>query len=650
METVRDLVDKRVVDAVVGRDRELSLLRECLRPTGPVVCFVHGIPGIGKTALLEGFTARARADGLVVLPVDGRWVEPSERGFLDHLGSRLGTGRKTLDAVTHRLDGLEGTVVIAVDTYERLRLLDSWLRRTFVPALPRNAKLIVASRFPPPSRWFTRTGWQDLVRPVRLGPLSAESSADLLARHGVTGTRARRIQDFAHGHPLALRLAATAALEDDGPAVGDGGISRVVQELSRQVLVEVPDLATRDALMAASAVRRTTVSLLSAMLPDEDAGALHGRLESLPFVFSGPDGLVVHDTVREAIAAACRANDPDRYRHYRHAAWRQLFAELGDAGRSELWRYTADMLYLIENPICREAFFPSGAQKLSVEPADEGHGDAIIGITAEHEGPEAVDLMRYWWRVRSHRFKTIHDSADGVIGFYVMFPADEARAAPQDPIVQAWLGHLEEAGTDPGNTLFIRRWLSREDGESPSPVQAAAWLDIKRTYMEMRPDLRRVYLTVREMTPYARAAEKLGFVYESGLDRTLDGRVYRSASLDLGPASVDGWLAGLAAAEMGIRLDDGALLDHAARALQVDDRHVPLSTREYAVLALMERRMGEAVSRDELLTTVWQDADVASNVVDSVVYSLRRKMGEEGDRLETVRGIGYRLGSVIDNR
>src|SRR6266849_2192345 len=32
--------------------------------------------------------------------------------------------------------------------------------------------------------------------------------------------------------------------------------------------------------------------------------------------------------------------------------------------------------------------------------------------------------------------------------------------------------------------LFIRRWLGKQDGERPSPVQAACWLDIKRHYME----------------------------------------------------------------------------------------------------------------------------------------------------------------------
>lgn len=643
MMKVRDLVDLQAPRALLGRDRELQRLLACLEPEGPVVTVVHGIPGIGKSALLRAFVSRARGSGRAVAEVDGRSVEPSERGFLEHLSRELETEDASLEAIAGRFADADGVDVLVVDTYERLRLLDTWLRRTFVPALPPDARLVVASRYPPHDRWFIRAGWQELVLPLRLGPLSEEGAQALLEAMGVGEIQARRIRDFAHGHPLALKLAAAAALEEAEPGFGDFGISRVVQELSRRALEGVEDGPTREALVAASAVRRTTVSLLGAIFPEEDARTLHERLAALPFVYSGPDGLVVHDAVKEAIAASTRAHDPDRYRRYRRAAWERLRTEVGDAGRSELWRYTADMLYLIENPIVREAFFPSGVQELSVEPAGEEEADAVVEIAARHDGPEAVDLIRYWWRVRRRHFRVVLAPGAEVVGFYFMLPADEARAAPQDPVVQAWLAHLEGGGPRPDRTLFIRRWLSRADGESPSAVQAACWLDIKRTYMEMRPELRRVYLTVRDLAPYAEAAEKLGFEAEAELAVVVGEEIYHTAWLDFGPGSVDGWLRGLAAAELGVEAEEAGLLDHRARELRVDDRRVPLSPREFEVLSILERRMGEAVAREELLDTVWQDQDVASNVVDSVIYSLRQKLGEEDDRLETVRGFGYRL-------
>ena len=62
------------------------------------------------------------------------------------------------------------------------------------------------------------------------------------------------------------------------------------------------------------------------------AGAF-ARLRALPFVELGREGLVVHDTVREAVAALLRATDPVRHRAYRAAAWRQIRRELDGAGR-----------------------------------------------------------------------------------------------------------------------------------------------------------------------------------------------------------------------------------------------------------------------------------------------------------------------------
>jgi hypothetical protein len=75
----------------------------------------------------------------------------------------------------------------------------------------------------------------------------------------------------------------------------------------------------------------------------------------------GPDDLALHDTVREVVAALLRVNDPSAHRAHRIAAWWQLRRELRTASPADLWRYTADLLYLIENPAVREAFFPPPA-------------------------------------------------------------------------------------------------------------------------------------------------------------------------------------------------------------------------------------------------------------------------------------------------
>jgi hypothetical protein len=302
-------------------------------------------------------------------------------------------------------------------------------------------------------------------------------------------------------------------------------------------------------------VRRTTVSLLDVLVPGTDTDDLYERLQLLPFVDSERDGLHLHDVVQEAIAEATKAGDPTGYREYRRAAWRQLRKEVMTAGAPELWRFTADLLYLIENPVCREAFFPSSIHPLAVEPAAAEHSDSIESIARLHDGPEATDALCAWWKNAPGSFSVARDEEGTIVGFYCMFDplSVDAVDRTKDPIFDAWMTHLEANPVPDGQVvLFIRRWLGTADGERPSGVQAACWLDIKRSYMELRPRLRRVYLTVTDFDPYAAVAAELGFqpIAEAFVD--LDDTTYHSAALDFGPGSVDGWLSALIATELAI--------------------------------------------------------------------------------------------------
>ena len=133
------------------------------------------------------------------------------------------------------------------------------------------------------------------------------------------------------------------------------------------------------------------------MLEEPDGAEALRRLLDLPFVDAGRDGLVVHEAVRDAVAGFLRGTSPTRYRSYRRAAWRQLRTETREAAPAELWRYTADMLYLIDNPVAREAFFPSGSQSLAVEPARADDASAVATVARRHEGRDAAALLERWW-------------------------------------------------------------------------------------------------------------------------------------------------------------------------------------------------------------------------------------------------------------
>ena len=552
---MKDLLAKRAQENFIGRTEEMASLLQCLEGECPLVVHIHGIGGVGKSALVQAFSVRAQEQGSTVVILDSPLMEPTERGFLDELGNAIGSDTPTIEEVVNRLESFGARVFLVIETYEVFRLMDTWLRQVFVPALPENVRVILVGREPPTPGWLTAPEWQGMFSSIVLGPLDNQDALGLLSRAGVSEKNSQRINKFAKGHPLTLKLAASAALERPSLDLQDLAEHKVIQELSRLFLVDVADPMTREALEAASVARRITKSLLGAMLPDNPSQETYDKLNALAFVDSMRDGLRVHDAVHEAISASLRAADPNRHREYRRSAWKQLRSEVRKAGTRELWRYTADMLYLIENPVVREAFFPSGSQQYAVEPARNEDSAAIQQITEKHEGADAAKLLRLFWERLPQKFHVVRGEDGSIAGYYCCFDPNTVDPADfhEDPILKLWW-HQEKENPVPENqtVLFLRRWISLEHGEAPSPVQAACWLDIKRTYMELRPKLRRVYLTVVDLPTYAPVAVKLGFnpISEAALE--LDGSTYHTAMLDFGPSSVDGWLAGLVADELGI--------------------------------------------------------------------------------------------------
>jgi hypothetical protein len=145
---------------VFGRERELGLLSEAMRHSGPRVTHVHGISGIWKPALISEFAAIWRSKKRMVLLLDGRMIEPTESGFRHELSRQLRIGRPTLGNIVRVLSKKSRAVVIALDSYELLSLLDAWLRHVFLSRLGKNVRLILASRFPPAPQWTETLDWR----------------------------------------------------------------------------------------------------------------------------------------------------------------------------------------------------------------------------------------------------------------------------------------------------------------------------------------------------------------------------------------------------------------------------------------------------------------------------------------------------------
>lgn len=641
-----ELLDRRAQRGFVGREAELAALRAMLTPQGPRVAHVHGIAGIGKSALLQRFATEAEASGASVIRLDCRQIEPTTFGLRQSLGKAVGDGSPDVETLADRLGQLGAVVVVAFDTYEVFRLLDTWLRQVFIPLLSDNVRVLFVGRLPPSSAWHATPGWGDLLQSVPVAPLSEPEARTLLHDRGVAGKEAAEIAHSTHGHPLTLMLAAAALREGRFMWPQGAPLQHALETLTDMFLADVGDPVTRQLLEGVGVTRRITVSLLGALFPELTPRDAYERLRNLPFIDVTEDGLIIHDAVRDAISVSLHASDPQRHLEYRRAAWRQLIDEAESAAGGDLWRYTADMLYLIENPVVREAFFPSGTSPVTVESAQPGDESALADIVETHDGPRAAEALLSWWHAWPQSFSVVRNPQGQVVGLYCKLRSDQvgARRLLDDPITAQWYAHLKRRPMARGDiALFCRRWLSVSEGDSPGEVQAAVWLDLKRTYMELRPALRRVYLTVCDIAAYASVARRLGFEVLTERDVELDGSRYHSAMLDFGPASVDGWLADVAAAELGIRRGP-ELLDMEARELVLAEGRVALTPLEFGVMHHLVAQQGKAVSRTALLRDVWGTTyEGGSNVVDAVMRTLRRKLGYQATRVETVTGVGYRL-------
>jgi two-component system OmpR family response regulator len=88
------------------------------------------------------------------------------------------------------------------------------------------------------------------------------------------------------------------------------------------------------------------------------------------------------------------------------------------------------------------------------------------------------------------------------------------------------------------------------------------------------------------------------------------------------------------------------VLDRLARNARLNGQTVGLTPREFTLLTYLAREAGRVVPRSELVHKVWASSyEPGSNIVDAHVKKLRGKLGDCASLIETVRGVGYRMGA-----
>ena len=86
-------------------------------------------------------------------------------------------------------------------------------------------------------------------------------------------------------------------------------------------------------------------------------------------------------------------------------------------------------------------------------------------------------------------------------------------------------------------------------------------------------------------------------------------------------------------------------VDDKKHKVYANEQEIELTYKEYEILKYLILNRGIAVTRSQLLNTVWgYDSESDSRTVDSHILTLRKKLGESGALIETIRNVGYKLG------
>ena len=88
----------------------------------------------------------------------------------------------------------------------------------------------------------------------------------------------------------------------------------------------------------------------------------------------------------------------------------------------------------------------------------------------------------------------------------------------------------------------------------------------------------------------------------------------------------------------------GIIIDKAAHIVKIDGQEIDLSFKEFELLTYFVDNKGLALSREKILNNVWNyDYFGEARTIDTHVKKLRKKLGDKGDYIKTIWGMGYKF-------
>lgn len=378
----------------IGREQELSLFKAWLdHPDAPLsIITLTGISGVGKSTLLSEFIRIGTERSVMSLWLDGRACAPTPTAFLDYLSATINL--ETMQTLLHHpLETLQEAsptrrVVLCIDNYEDLCLLERWIINTLFPKLPLKGIIIVLASRPALSmNWLSNPMIKAIIHHINLTNFTLEETKSYWAARGaLSKDKIGMIYRRTEGHPLALALFYTTAAQHSCTINEDKLI--VSQHISAQLLRELTDAKLHLLVDVLAIVQSANQELLSQIIKSPVTMNEYQALKNLSFIRTTPFGLSLHDVARNHLLHDFMLREPERHKQLLNQILVVLRHKLEHADKASRRHIAAQMLMLCKNtlPVLNRAY-----ADLSTEPY-------MWSTEACHEKdlPALHELLREW--------------------------------------------------------------------------------------------------------------------------------------------------------------------------------------------------------------------------------------------------------------
>jgi DNA-binding SARP family transcriptional activator len=238
--------------------------------------------------------------------------------YLRTAPQRLGAGFSEVLAAAHD----EGRrAVLLMDTYEEAHTLDGWVRRTLLPDLPANTRLVILGRNQLSQQNFDWADYGDVIQGRPLPELAEREAKSYLSHYGLRDLAALdQIYRFTGGYPLLLVLVRQLAQGVGGwAAVGHldhtGDRDLITSQLLTQILREERVHEVRDVLEKCAIAAWINPEIIKALLDvtASEAREIFEKVRKHSFMERHPEGVRLHEKIRALLIERIRFTSQEEF-------------------------------------------------------------------------------------------------------------------------------------------------------------------------------------------------------------------------------------------------------------------------------------------------------------------------------------------------